>query len=78
MSCETLGNVTICGPGAWEVIHSESLGFRWCFVCRKRVEFTYEIKSEIQPSYYGPWPAVTCPLGHLDGDCGFGRYREWE
>lgn len=66
------------GPRTEEV-HRELLGVRWCFACRGRREFFYVVTAPIEPSYYGPNPSVQCGhCGQVDGDCGFGRYREWD
>lgn len=61
-----------------KLIRSRDDGERWCFVCRKRVRFLYEIHAPIDPmSWYGPNPSIKCEHGHLDGDCFPGREREW-
>lgn len=67
----------ICGPTS-EVIHTEPVGIRWCFVCRKRVEFTDRFRVPVEPSYWEPFWTRTCAAGHVDGDVGFGRWREWQ
>jgi len=52
---------------------------RWCFVCRKRVSFRFEVHAPIDPmSYYGPHAVVRCEHGHADGDCFPGTWREWD
>ena len=52
-------------------------GVRWCFYCRKRVEFTLTVHTPTDPmSYYGPHSTVECENGHADGDCFPGTYRE--
>jgi hypothetical protein len=50
---------------------------RWCFICRKRVHFSMSITEPPPMSYYGPTATVSCPRGHVDGDCFPGTYREW-
>jgi hypothetical protein len=66
------------GPTTKEV-HRESIGERWCFACRKRSEFFYVVTASVEPSYYDPDPSIRCGnCRQVDGDCGFGRYREWE
>lgn len=61
-----------------EEIHRESVGVRWCFVCRGRHEFLYLVHATVEPSYYDPNPSIRCGnCGQIDGDCGFGRCREW-
>jgi len=80
MACRTYeGGLTICGPRATKEIHREQIGVRWCFQCRKRVEFIYTLTADVEPSYYGPNPSIQCePRGHWNGDIGFGGSREWE
>lgn len=78
MTCKTYGNLTICSPGEVKTIAEESVGIKWCFICRSRVQFTDVLKGEIGPSYYGPWWSRICSAGHLDGDLFPGRYREYE
>lgn len=59
--------------------HRKSLGYRWCFRCRKRrlfVQFTHVPDDPM--SYYGAHYTVSCLSGHDDGDLFPGRYREWE
>jgi hypothetical protein len=54
-------------------------GQRWCFVCRKRVDFTMTIHAPDDPvSYYGPHASIECEHGHSDGDIFPGRIREWD
>jgi hypothetical protein len=51
---------------------------RWCFYCRKRVQFTRTIHVPTDPmSYYGPHASIDCERGHYDGDCFPGTVREW-
>lgn len=72
--------LTICRPSGWEIIHQEDIGERWCFVCRRRVEFIYEVGRDPSPEdWYGPSPSIRCKKArHVDGDCGFGSIREWD
>jgi hypothetical protein len=52
---------------------------RWCFYCRKRVNFIREIHApDDKMSYYGPHAVIRCDHGHHDGDLFPGRFREWE
>lgn len=66
----------ICGP-AMRVISEQDAGTRWCFRCRKRVPFTDRLWTTVGLSCWGPYIDRTCPSGHIDGDVGFGWYREW-
>jgi hypothetical protein len=59
--------------------HRETRGIRWCFECRRRVEFYFVVTDVIeQPSYYDPSCSIECERGHYDGDLFPGRFREWE
>lgn len=79
MPCVSYGDAVVCLPGATEVIRRESMGVKWCFVCRERVEFEFTVTREIAPSYYDPNPGVHCVPGHhWNGDLFPGRYREWD
>jgi hypothetical protein len=42
--------------------------------------FQYVVAAPVDEfSYYGPSPSIECGgCGQTDGDCGFGRHREWE
>lgn len=73
------GNVTICGPGEVETVRTDPLGVKWCFVCRKRVEFTQYVKraADWRNDYYGPWAEISCENDHQDGDLFPGWAREW-
>lgn len=73
-----LHSLFICHGPELAVVAAESAGVRWCFACRKRVEFTDRLWASVEPSYYDPHWARTCPQGHRDGDLGFGMSREWE
>jgi hypothetical protein len=60
------------------VVFRESLGERWCFVCRKRRAFEHVRKAPIAMSYYGPFDQVECTSCRtVDGDCFPGSGREW-
>ena len=60
------------------VVSERTDGERWCFYCRKRVEFTLTVHAPDDPmSYYGPHAVVSCARGHADGDCFPGTWREW-
>lgn len=69
------------GPGPVVVFKRESLGERWCFRCRRRVEFVQLAKRyDCDPleDYYGPWGVIECiPHSHDDGDLFPGQYRMW-
>lgn len=69
------------GPGPVVVYHRRPEGERYCFGCRKRVEFEFlAMRYDCDPmdDYYGPWGAIKCvPRGHLDGDMFPGRFRIW-
>lgn len=76
MPCLTNGPVTLCGPGRTKVIDEQHLGIRWCFTCRSRAEFTYQVVAEVEPSYYGLTTRIVCPSGHVDGDVFPGHTRD--
>ena len=90
MSCDPLvmdGRVvgTITRGPEMTIDHVVPDGVRWCFQCRKHVPFRYQVLIAADPAarltYAGcdPIPRVVCePSGHVNGDCGFGRTREWE
>lgn len=74
-----MSNVHISWTGPTKVIHREALDTRWCFVCRKRVEFEFTLTATVEPSYYDPNPAIHCVPGHhWNGDVFPGRSREWD
>ena len=77
MSCKPIPGGWVCGPTATEVLREESLGERWCFMCRKRVPFAEQLIADKEPTYYDPWFVVRCANGHPDGDLFPGRYREY-
>ena len=61
-----------------KLIHDDVDGVRWCFVCRKRAEFRYQVHATVEPSYYDPNPSVVCAIcGTVDGDMFPGCSREW-
>jgi hypothetical protein len=86
MPCLQLGGgdtghvaVTLCFSGPQREIHRESLGVKWCFYCRKRVEFIYTVTADAEPSYYDPNPGIHCePAHHWNGDLFPGYEREWD
>ena len=89
MTCEPLimdGEVvgTITRPPTLTIDHDVHNGVRWCFQCRARVEFRYQVliaaDPEVRLTYAGcdPIPQIICTAGHVNGDCGFGRWREWD
>jgi hypothetical protein len=66
------------GPRMKE-IRREDWAERWCFACRGRHMFLYVVDAPVEMSYYGPNPSIRCgSCGQVNGDCGFGRAREWE
>ena len=76
--CEGDGTVAICGTRMKE--HSRrSEGVRWCFRCRRRVEFERVVMVPDGLSYYGPSAFVECTnCKSADGDLFPGWSREWE
>ena len=78
MTCRRVGAAIVCGPSQIKVVSAESIGIKWCFVCREHVEFTDTLKIDAEPSYYGPWVTRECARGHQDGDLFPGRYRGWD
>lgn len=77
MNCQPIQGGWICGSGPREQIKEESAGVKWCFVCRKRVEFTDRLMADKVPSYYDPTWVRKCSAGHTDGDLFPGYYREY-
>ena len=76
--CASAGPLTICGTRMVE--HSRrSEGIKWCFACRKRVEFHYIVMAPNGFSYYGPHAVIKCAnCNTTDGDLFPGWQREWE
>lgn len=79
MPCESYeGGLTICYSGPRKRIAHESQGEKWCFRCRKRREFFYEVWADVEPSYYDPNPSIKCgTCGLSDGDLFPGYERSW-
>jgi hypothetical protein len=76
--CVSNGDFSMSGTRMKEASRV-SEGIRWCFSCRKRVEFDRIIKVPAGISYYGPSVEITCSVcGTIDGDLFPGRVREWE
>ena len=76
---ELAPGVVVCGPGPMVERRREPQGERWCFQCRRRVDFDFVVRVEVEPSYWGPDASVECrPAGHIDGDLFPGRSREWD
>lgn len=75
--CADLGGVIVCGTSMVE--HSRrSEGIKWCFRCRKRVEFERIVMAPDGLSYYGPTVDVECSNCHaIDGDLFPGWYRAY-
>jgi hypothetical protein len=65
--------------GPMTEIKRESVGERWCFVCRKRTTFEYVVKCPMDPcSYYGANHDIECSRCLTsDSDLFPGREREW-
>lgn len=58
--CAPFDDGVICGTRMVE--HSRtSRGIKWCFRCRKRVEFQFVVMVPDGPSYYGPTGWMECP-----------------
>lgn len=76
MACvEYDDGLTVCYRRGVRVLATESAGVRWCFVCRKRVEFTDTCTTDDNPWYEPTW-GRTCERGHFDGDL-FPGYSRW-
>lgn len=75
--CDVSANIFICGTRMKE--HSRnSLGDKWCFQCRKRVEFELVVMMPDGDSYYGPSASIDCTnCGAIDGDLFPGWNRDW-
>ena len=68
----------ICGP-EMEEIRRWPEGIKWCFECRKRVEFFRVVMAPVdQISYYGPNFSMDCEHGHNNGDMFPGNERGWD
>lgn len=58
-------------------------GVKWCFQCRKRIQFWQILRvasMEDAIASMGFWThdrTIKCECGHLDGDCFPGTSREW-
>ena len=76
MTCFEIDGGFIC-KSETVTVRTVQVGVRWCFVCRKRVEFTDTLKADAQPSYYDPFWVRKCQSGHADGDLFPGWYREY-
>jgi hypothetical protein len=75
--CVGDSNLVVCGTRMKEYSRT-SEGIRWCFACRKRVEFQRVVTIPDGMSYYGPSISIDCTnCGAYDGDLFPGRYREW-
>lgn len=75
--CATDGQIAISGTRMKE--HSrQSEGTRWCFRCRRRVEFERVVTVPDGRSYYDGCVWIECTnCKAADGDLFPGRYREW-
>lgn len=75
--CAPFGDAIVCGTNMKEYSR-DSEGVKWCFCCRKRVEFVRVIMIPDGPSYYGPSVDIRCSnCEQIDGDLFPGRTREW-
>lgn len=75
--CIERDDVVICGTDM-EESDRRSIGLRWCFRCRRRVDFERVCMRPTGPSYYGPSAHVECTnCKALDGDLFPGWTREW-
>jgi hypothetical protein len=76
--CAPFEGGVVCGTKMKEGSR-RSEGVRWCFCCRKRVEFHYIVMVPDGESWYGPYPEIKCSgCNQIDGDLFPGRTREWE
>ena len=70
-------SVHICYTEPLEEIVRKQIGQRWCFVCRKRRNFSWVVMAPVGLSYYGPHEKIVCDACKTqDGDCFPGTYRE--
>lgn len=73
------GALHINWTGPTKAIARKPDGTRWCFRCRRRVEFEYTLTTTIEPSYYQPHPTITCTqCRNIDADLFPGRERHWD
>lgn len=73
-----MNTLHICrGPELETVVDEPDGGVRWCFVCRKRIEFRFIVEAPKEPSYWPPCSSIQCVNSHIDGDLFPGRAREW-
>lgn len=76
--CQPFAGGVVCGTRMVESSRTAE-GVRWCFACRRRVEFVRIVMVPDGLSYYGPTVDVRCSeCGVIDGDLFPGRYREWD
>lgn len=69
------------GPGPVVEARRESIGVRWCFGCRKRLEYelvVYRYDCDPLEDWYGPWRAYECTVCHEDHLLFPGYERVWE
>lgn len=59
-------------------LRRDSLGERWCFRERRRVEFFHVVTGTVEPSYYDPSARVECgSCRSVDADLFPGWTREY-
>ena len=61
--CVDYGNgLTVCFSSPTVVLRAEfEERSRWCFGCRKRVRYNFELHGTREPSWYGPTWSARCP-----------------
>lgn len=81
---EEHGRVIICrGPEMHECNRWDE-GIKWCFVCRKRVQFWQILKMAsfedlvASMGFYSHSRSMECERGHVNGDMFPGTWREWD
>lgn len=72
--------ITICGEKTREVSRVPDGDPRWCFRHRAIAVFEKVVTAPVDPhSYYGPNVRIECAhCKAINGDLGFGRWREWD
>lgn len=68
------------GPGPVVEVSRKPVGVKWCFGCRKRLEYEFVVKRyDVDPrdDPYGPWGAYECTRCHEDRALFPGRERVW-
>lgn len=76
--CTPIAGGVVCGTRMVESSRTTE-GVRWCFTCRRRVEFVRIVMVPDGLSYYGPTVDIRCgECSSIDGDLFPGRCREWD